>query len=151
MQSDFWAPSTEYNIIVIIFFITNLEMYISSFIFFFFFFQMIEPKLTSKPVNWKRVNYFKEEVSKTVEHLEKAFLHDGPYLCNQPVISICDILGACELMQLNAVHEEQLYESNPIIHDWMKRVKKDLAPHFDEAHKIVYRAREVYEKMKSYL
>ncbi|XP_029639769.1 glutathione S-transferase theta-1 [Octopus sinensis] len=112
---------------------------------------LLEPQLTGKPISWKRVEFFKNELATTVEHLDKAFLQDGPYLAGQKKISICDILGACELMQLNAVHEEACYESNSNVNSWMQRVKKDLSPHFDEAHKIVYRAREVFGESKSKL
>lgn len=112
---------------------------------------IIDPYRTGKPMKWNVVEHFKGEVSKTVEHLEKDFLRDGPYLCNQPAISICDILGACELMQLNGVYEEQVYESNATVKKWMEQVKKDLAPHFEEAHKIVYMVREMYGKTKGKL
>ncbi|GAB1597781.1 glutathione S-transferase theta-1-like [Argonauta hians] len=112
---------------------------------------LIKPQLSGNPISWKKVDFFRNEHAKTVEHLDKVFLHDGPYLGGLKKISICDIVGACELMQLNAVHEEGCYESNKNVNSWMQRVKKDLSPHFDEAHKIVYRAREVFGKTKSNL
>ena len=59
-------------------------------------------------------------------------------------ISVADILGVCELIQLYAVHEEKLYEDNPVVKAWFDRVKERLQPHFDDAHKMTYRTREMY-------
>lgn len=106
--------------------------------------QVIIPRETKKPVDWEQVNMMKKRVAYVVHHLDKTFLGDKPYLCGSE-ISIADILCICELMQLNAVHEEQLYETNPNVKAWADRVKNRLNPEFDEAHKIVYRLRDLYK------
>ena len=86
---------------------------------------------------------FRHEVTKTVDYLEKVWLKDRPYLCGND-ISVADLLGICELMQLYGVHEEKFYESNATVKAWMERVKQRLQPHFDEAHTMTYRTREMY-------
>lgn len=95
-------------------------------------------------MDWDQVNMMKKRVAFVVNHLDKTFLKEKPYLCGSEV-SVADLLCICELMQLNAVHEEQLYESNPKIKAWAERVKKRLNPEFDEAHQIVYRLRDLYK------
>ena len=85
-----------------------------------------------------------------VTQLEGYFLKDRPYLAGDE-ISIADIFGACELMQLYACHEHGLYESSPIVKAWMERVKKETNPHFDEAHKMIYRTNEIYKQIAAKL
>ena len=96
---------------------------------------LIEPKAKNEPVDWDKVAMFRTEVEKTVGYLENVWLKDRPFLCGNE-LSVADILGICELMQLNGVHEEKLYEDNAVVKAWADRVKKRLQPHFDEAHKM---------------
>lgn len=81
-----------------------------------------------------------------VKQLEKYFLHDNIYLCGRD-ITLADILGVCELMQLYGVSEESIWSSNHIVKAWMDRVKERLQPHFDDAHQIIYRTREIYKTL----
>jgi glutathione S-transferase len=105
---------------------------------------VIIPRVTKKPVNWEKVNMSKKRVSYVVNHLDKTFLKDKAYLCGDE-ISIADLLCICELMQLNAVHEEQLYESDANIKAWSERTKNRLSPEFEKAHHIVNRIRDMYK------
>lgn len=111
---------------------------------------LIEPKALSRPVEWDKVELFRTEVKKTVKLLENVWLKDRPFLCGQE-ISVADILGICELMQLYGINEEYLYEENYVVKAWMERVKERLQPHFDEAHKMTYRTREMYPMIKEQL
>ncbi|CAG2209166.1 GST [Mytilus edulis] len=111
---------------------------------------LIEPKALSRPVDWDKVEQFRTEVKKTVKFLENVWLKDQPFLCGQE-ISVADILGICELIQLYAVNEEYLYEENSVVKAWMDRVKERLQPHFDEAHKLTYRTRDMYPMIKEQL
>ena len=113
-------------------------------------FQLIEPKAKNEPVDWDKVAMFRTEVEKTVGYLENVWLKDRPFLCGNE-LSVADILGICELMQLNAVHEEKLYEDNAVVKAWADRVKQRLQPHFDEAHKMTYRTREMYPSIAKQL
>ena len=91
-----------------------------------------------------KVTKGRESVRKVVKNLESYFLRDTPFLSSD-VITVADIFGACELMQLYAVLEEGLYESSPVVKAWMERVHQQTNPLFDEAHQIVYRARDMYK------
>ncbi|KAL3857555.1 hypothetical protein ACJMK2_012207 [Sinanodonta woodiana] len=111
---------------------------------------LLIPLMRNKPVDQKKVERFKLGLAESLMYMETYFLKDQMFLCGDD-ISVADILGACELMQLNAVMEEKLYESNPVLDAWMKRVKARLQPNFDEAHQITYRTCEIYKKTKDNL
>ncbi|ESO86995.1 hypothetical protein LOTGIDRAFT_207042 [Lottia gigantea] len=111
---------------------------------------LILPKMTGKGVNENQLNKFKKGVKETVSSLDRYYLNGKPYLCGDD-ISIADILGACELMQLRAVHEEHLYTENPTVLAWMGRVREKLNPEFDSAHKFIERTRDVYPHIKANL
>ena len=92
----------------------------------------------------------RDKVSKIVAKIEKYFLRDTLYLAGNE-ISLADIFGACELMQLYACHEEKLYEASPKVKAWMERVRKETNPYFDEAHLMTYRSRERYHAVTAKL
>lgn len=92
-----------------------------------------------------KVERFKAEIPKVIKHIDQYFLKDGKYIGGSDDISVADLLGVCELMQLYPVFEEDLYLGNPKVKDWMDRVRERLNPHFDEGHSITYRTREAYK------
>ncbi|KAL5016342.1 hypothetical protein ScPMuIL_005931 [Solemya velum] len=108
---------------------------------------VIVPKLKNKPINKKKVEFYRTAVRETVKHLQNYFLKGRPYLCGEEM-SIADLLAVCELMQLDSVLEEELYKSNQEVKQWVDRVKIRLQPHFDEAHIIPYRLRSAFGKIK---
>ena len=86
-----------------------------------------------------------------IEHIDKYFLKGQKYIAGNDDISVADLLGVCELMQLYPVFEEGIYESNPNVKAWMLRVKERLQPHFDEGHSITYKTRDAFKKMEPVL
>ncbi|RUS85730.1 hypothetical protein EGW08_006524 [Elysia chlorotica] len=111
---------------------------------------LIIPKATGKPIDHAVADKFRKKVSSMVTQLEGYFLKDRKYLAGDE-ISIADIFGACELMQLFGCHEHGLFEKSPIIKAWMDRVRKDTNPHFDEAHKMIYRTNTLYKEIAAKL
>ncbi|KAK7087715.1 glutathione S-transferase theta-1-like isoform X2 [Littorina saxatilis] len=107
---------------------------------------LIIPRATGKPVDQTKVAKGRESVRKVIKNLESYYLRDTPFISSD-VITAADIFGACELMQLYAVLEENLYESSPIVKAWMERVRQETNPVFDDAHKMVYRVRDMYKGM----
>ena len=85
-----------------------------------------------------------------VANLESYFLKDTAYLAGNE-LTLADIFGACELMQLYGCHEEGLYEASPKVKAWMERVRKETNPYFDTAHSICYKARERFHDVISKL
>ena len=77
---------------------------------------------------------------RSLKLLENYFLKDSEYIVGSQ-ISIADLQAICELTQHWGVGSD-LGEGNPHISEWMKRCQKDLEPHFDKVHKMVYMARD---------
>ncbi|XP_050410538.2 glutathione S-transferase theta-1 [Patella vulgata] len=111
---------------------------------------LLLPRITGKPVQEKQMARFKKGLIESVGHIDKYFLGSQPFLCGDK-LSVADLLGACELMQLHAVHEESFYTDNPVVKAWIERVRNRLAPHFDDAHKIIFRTRDIYPTLKAKL
>nr|AXN72681.1 Gluthatione-S-transferase theta 2-like [Physella acuta] len=112
---------------------------------------LIIPKATGKPINQQEVEKYREKIKVMVSQLESYFLKNQSYLGGGSDLSIADLFGVCELMQLYACHEHHLYEESPIVKSWMEKVKKETNPYFDEAHKMVYRTHDVYKQVTSKL
>lgn len=108
---------------------------------------MILPIAKQSKIDNKKVQRFKAELPKVITHIDEYFLRDSKFIGGSEDVSVADLLGVCELMQLYPVFEEEVYTSNPKVKAWMERVKEALNPHFDEGHAIIYRTREVYTKL----
>ncbi|KAK3587078.1 hypothetical protein CHS0354_014951 [Potamilus streckersoni] len=110
--------------------------------------KLIVPRQEKKPINQTRIDQAKTMLSVNIGHLETYYLKGRPFLCGQD-ISVTDILAVCELMQLVAVHEEDVYQSNADVAAWIERVKSRLQPHFDSAHANLYAMRERFISAQS--
>ena len=98
------------------------------------------------PVDQEKLSKFKSELEMTMDFIENVFLKSNTYLCGDE-ISIADLLGICELMQPYAAGYD-VSEGRPKLAEWMKRVKTRLQPHFDEAHKQIYRMHDNFTASK---
>ncbi|OWF55347.1 glutathione S-transferase theta-1-like [Mizuhopecten yessoensis] len=106
----------------------------------------ILPRLRNKPVDWKQVEKFRKGTEVTVNQIDQYFLKDNrPYLAGDD-ISLADLVGICEVMQLYACCEERFVESNLNVNSWLERVKPQLDPYFDESNVMVNKVREHFLK-----
>ncbi|XP_060067874.1 glutathione S-transferase theta-3-like, partial [Ylistrum balloti] len=104
------------------------------------------PILNKAPIQWHLVEEERNQVRKAVSSLASYFLKDNkPFLCGNE-ISVADLLCVTEMMQLVTCWEEDLYESNPVIKDWVQRVRERTDPVFQESHHIAYRVRNKFSK-----
>jgi glutathione S-transferase len=103
--------------------------------------------MNNKAVDKRKLDMYKVEMSKVIGHMDKYFLRDRPYLCGDD-ITLADLLGACELMQLAAVEEENFYQANPVVNAWMKRVGERLGPVFGETNKVLWKLKDIYKQMQ---
>ncbi|XP_060067873.1 glutathione S-transferase theta-1-like [Ylistrum balloti] len=104
------------------------------------------PILNKAPIQWHLVENERNQVRKAVSSLASFFLKDNKtFLCGNE-ISVADLLCVCELMQLVTCWEEDLYESNPVIKDWVHRVRDRTDLVFQESHHIAYRVRSKFSK-----
>ena len=85
-------------------------------------------------------------MEKTIGYLENVFLKDQLYLCGDD-ITIADLLGVCELMQPMTAGED-IFQGHDKLKAYVERVQGRLQPHFDEAHKFIYRLRDMQSQAK---
>lgn len=109
--------------------------------------KLIMPVARQAKIDEAKLNRFKAELPKVIKHIDEYFLKDGKYIGGADDVSVADLLGVCELTQLYPVFEEEIYNSNVKVKDWMNRVRERLNPHFDEGHAIVNRTREAYKTL----
>jgi len=102
------------------------------------------PVAKQSKIDEKKVERFKAELPKIISHIDQFFLKEKKFIGGDS-ISVADLLGVCELMQLYPVYEEEIYTSNANVKAWMDRVRETLNPHYDEGHAVIYRTREVYK------
>lgn len=81
-----------------------------------------------------------EVLKKSKEMLESYFLKDHKFI-HSDEISIADLQAVCEFSQF-WVGGVDPFEDRPRLAQWMKDCQKELQPHFDEVHKMVYVARD---------
>ncbi len=84
---------------------------------------------------------FQALLEKTLDFIETVYLKDRDYICGDD-ITIADLLAVCELMQPMAAGED-IFPGHDKLRMYMERVKARLQPHFDEAHKFIYRLRDI--------
>ena len=58
-------------------------------------------------------------------------------------ISVADILACCELEQPQ-IAGYNVRDGRPVLADYMDRVKAQLNPFYDEAHKVLYQMRDKF-------
>lgn len=105
------------------------------------------PLAKNTQIDEKKVQRFKAELPKIITHIDQYFLKDSEFIGGNEDVSVADLLGVCELLQLFPVFEDEIYTSNAKVKAWMDRVRNRLNPHFDEGQAIVYRTREAYKKV----
>lgn len=124
--------------------------------------QVIIPRLKNKPANPDELSKLQKRWENSTNDLETIWLKRSSYLSgNRITISdllgknelhhqsnefLCYFQGVCEMMQPIAAGYNLDTTRFPRVQDWMDRVKKDTAPHFDQAHRIPMRLRETILK-----
>lgn len=81
----------------------------------------------------KKISYYRIELDKTLANMEKMFLEKTPYL-NRPEISIADLIGVCEIEQPITAGFDVSHR--PVTKAWMEKIKSQVQPYYEEAHKF---------------
>lgn len=101
----------------------------------YFLTKYLMPQLKGEPPNEAKVAECEIRLKRTLELLENVWLKDTSYLTGNK-ITIADLLGVCEVEQPRMAGYDARTEY-PKIAAWMERVRQDLNPHYDEAHRIL--------------
>lgn len=104
-------------------------------------------RFSKRPVDTEKLETDKAEVANTVKHIADYFLQDKLFIGGDD-ISVADLIGVMELLQLEIVGLEDLYESNEKVKAWVERIKTRCQPHFDEGMAKVMALKETYKNTK---
>lgn len=99
----------------------------------------LEPITKQTPPNEADVARQLKIMTKVLNTVESVWLENGKnkYISGSEKISVADIMACCELEQpLMAGYDVR--EGRPILSEYMNRIKAELNPHYDDAHKIVF-------------
>lgn len=88
----------------------------------------------------KKVEETTKVLAKSVKVLENYFLKDTKFISSSD-ISIADIQAVCEFTQFWMAGVDPFTEK-PRLAQWMEDCKKELQPHLDTVHKMIYVARD---------
>jgi glutathione S-transferase len=112
-----------------------------------FFLQLIRPFTTQKPIDVKKLESYKEGVSKVLTAIDSYFLQDRKFILGNE-ISIADLQAVCEIEQVLATGINPLVEHDRLL-EWSNRVREATNPHYQEAIKVVYGvANRLKQKLK---
>ena len=88
------------------------------------------------PANAAKVKEAVEDLEKSLDFIENNFLKMTPYIAGEE-ISLADLVCIVEVMQpLAGGHDVKA--GRPKLSAWIDRVKQNIGPLFDEAHKPIF-------------
>lgn len=102
--------------------------------------KVLAPRMLGKEPNEERLKETMAILEKSQKLLENYFLKDTKFISSDE-ISIADLQAICEFTQFWVTGKDPCQE-RPRLAKWMEDCKKELEPHFDEAHKMIYLARD---------
>ncbi|XP_033626981.1 glutathione S-transferase theta-1-like isoform X1 [Asterias rubens] len=108
--------------------------------------EVILPKATGNPPDEGKLSKHVAAMNTTLTNMENFFLKDTPYISGHQ-ISIADLLGVCEVVQVSASGRD-VTADHPKIATWIKRVREELSPHFDEVFTVINRVRDMSLKQQ---
>jgi len=87
----------------------------------------VEGGFPKRPLNQESVDNGKKSLASSIKHIDEYFLGDNPYIGGKE-ISVADLQALNELGQLKITSQQNLYEDNPKIKAWLKRVEDQMGP-----------------------
>ena len=103
------------------------------------------PIMNKAPINEKELEKYQTRMNKTLDQIETIWLENGKknYLCGEKV-SVADIVAVCELEQ-PLMAGLDVRTNRPLLTDYMKRIRDELSPHYDDVHEKVYVIRDKFK------
>jgi len=113
-----------------------------------FLLQLIQPLATGKPIDEARVQLSRKVLKASLGKIEQIYLKDTPFL-NSDSLSIADILGVCEVMQVQMGLGMDVPTHYPKVAKWIELVRESVgASIFDDAHSFILKAGEKVKMME---
>ncbi|KAI3707013.1 hypothetical protein L6452_25169 [Arctium lappa] len=97
------------------------------------------------PLNLHVAKESEQILIRSLSKLERFWLKDGRFLVGSSQPSIADLSLVCELMQLELLSEEdrnRILSPYKKVVQWMEDTKRATAPHFDEVHRVLFKAKK---------
>ncbi|KAF6040603.1 GSTT1 [Bugula neritina] len=109
---------------------------------------LIQPLATGKPIDEARVQLSRKVLKASLGKIEQIYLKDTPFL-NSDSLSIADILGVCEVMQVQMGLGMDVPTHYPKVAKWIELVRESVgASIFDDAHSFILKAGEKVKMME---
>ncbi|KAI8123895.1 Glutathione S-transferase theta-1 [Lucilia cuprina] len=85
----------------------------------------------------ERIDRLIKEMENNLKLVEKIWLKDADYVSGKK-LTVADLMGACEIEQTKLCKYD-VSKKFPKVTDWLARVREETNPHYDEAHKYIYK------------
>ncbi|XP_071789772.1 glutathione S-transferase theta-1-like [Asterias amurensis] len=108
--------------------------------------EVVLPRSTGIAPDKGKLHEYVESMNTTLTNIEDVFLQDTPYLRGDH-ISIADLLAVSEVVQVSASGRD-ITADHPKLAAWIKRVREELNPHYDEVFSPLNRMREMSLKQR---
>ncbi|XP_013102569.1 glutathione S-transferase theta-3 [Stomoxys calcitrans] len=102
----------------------------------YFRFLWVQAKVFGAPASDAKVAKYRKFMEADLQLMENQWLQSSQFLAGNN-LSAADVFGACEIEQIRVCGYE-IKEKYPKVFAWIERVRRELDPYFDEAHKVVY-------------
>ncbi|XP_037041924.1 glutathione S-transferase theta-1-like [Bradysia coprophila] len=96
------------------------------------------PVLMRQTVSEGRVAEAKARMEDALDAITNIWLKDQQFIAGNE-ITVADLVAATEIEQL-VVTDYNPFEGRPTLKAWIEKVKSKTNPHYEDAHKMIYRA-----------
>ncbi|PWA92606.1 Glutathione S-transferase/chloride channel, C-terminal [Artemisia annua] len=114
-----------------------------------FVFNTILGPLRGIPSSPETIKENEKMLLRSLSKLENFWLKDGRFLVGSSQPSIADISLVCEIMQLELLTEkdhDRILSPYKKVLQWVEDTKSATAPHFDEVHRLLFRAQKKFHE-----
>jgi len=95
------------------------------------------PNLMGQSVDTKRVAEAKKQMESALDLITNVWLKEKPFIVGNE-ITVADLVAATEIEQL-VVTDYNPFEGRPTLKTWIELVKSKTSPHYEDAHKMIYK------------
>ncbi|XP_055846254.1 glutathione S-transferase theta-3-like [Episyrphus balteatus] len=107
----------------------------------FFYLDWLGPLRSGQPTPAEELANGRRDMEKVFDILEKTWLNSSKYVTGSK-ITAADIFGVSELQQ-TTLSKYDVGRNYPKIAEWIENVRQETNPHFDDAHKILYKIAKI--------
>lgn len=95
------------------------------------------PNIMGKTVPQAQILEAKKHMETTLDLLTNIWLKDSQFIAGDQ-ITVADLVAATEIEQLGPTNYNA-FEGRPKLKKWIELVKSETNPHYEDAHKMIYK------------